>query len=191
MIERPPQSLPEKLIAAQRVDDALRQRYEKEIASMFEQTLTTPRKTAFMASVVICVVMMIALTFAAISTPGLPPAARIGLGLGALYAAGWLAMSLRILRRGSVNLRSDSRRMSGWPWIFSVALVTIILVMTGARADSVRSVWLLLFGLTFLMMASMFLVQHWISDARLKMEERLLEVQLRIAELAEQIRNRP
>jgi hypothetical protein len=39
-------------------------------------------------------------------------------------------------------------------------------------------------------MASMFLIQHCISDARLKVEERLLEVQLRVAELAEEMKKR-
>jgi hypothetical protein len=39
-------------------------------------------------------------------------------------------------------------------------------------------------------MASMFLIQFWISDARLKVEERLLEVQLRVAELAEEMKKR-
>ncbi len=157
---------------------------------MFEQTLNGPRKISFMASVVICTIMTIAMTFAAVSTPGLPAGVRLGLGLGALYAAGWLVMSVRILRRGSVNLRKDSKLMSALPWVFTVALVTLILLMTGQKPDSVRSVWMLLYGLTFLLMASMFLIQHWISDARLKVEERLLEVQLRIAELAEEIKTR-
>jgi len=190
MNQQPPETLSEKLIATQPVDDSLRQRYEKEIAKMFEQTLNGPRKISFMASVVICTIMTIAMTFAAVSTPGLPAGVRLGLGLGALYAAGWLVMSVRILRRGSVNLRKDSKLMSALPWVFTVALVTLILLMTGQKPDSVRSVWMLLYGLTFLLMASMFLIQHWISDARLKVEERLLEVQLRIAELAEEIKDR-
>ena len=68
--------------------------------------------------------------------------------------------------------------------------MTLLLLMTGQRADSVRSVWMLLFGLTFLLMAAVFLLQYAISDARLKVEERLLEVQLRIAELAEEMKKR-
>ena len=157
---------------------------------MLEQPLTKTRKTSFILSAILCTIMMVMLTIAALSSHRAPIGVRIGLGLGAVYAAGWLIMSIRILRRGTFNLRSDSRVLSAWPWIFMVALVTLILFMTGQRADSVKSVWMLLYGLTFLLMASMFLIQHWISDARLKVEERLLEVQLRVAELAEEIKRR-
>ena len=183
--------LDEQLLAAQRVDHSLRQRYETEIANMLEQKLNKTRRISFIASAIVCTIMMIALAIAAASTPNLPAAARVGLALGAVYAAGWLVMSVRILRRGSMHLRTDSKLMSAWPWTFAIMFVTVLMFATGARADSVRSVWLLLFGLIFLLMASMFLIQYWISDARLKVEERLLEMQLRIAELSEQIRSRP
>ena len=65
-----------------------------------------------------------------------------------------------------------------------------MLIMTGRHADSIRSVWMLLYALTFLLMASMFLVQYWIGEARMKIEERLLEMQLRVAELAEELKKR-
>ena len=180
----------DQLIAAQRVEPTLRQRYEQEIQTMLEQPLTTTRKVSFTASIIICAIMTAALTIAAVSSHRAPIGVRIGLGLGAVYALGWLIMSIRILRRGRFNVRTDSRILSAWPWIFMVTLVTLILFMTGQRADSVKSVWMLLYGLTFLLMASMFLIQYWISDARLKVEERLLEVQLRVAELAEEMKKR-
>ena len=180
----------DQLIAAQRVEPTLRQRYEQEMKAMLEQPLTRTRKTSFILSIVICSVMMVMLTIAALSSHRAPIGVRIGVGMGAVYAAGWLVMSIRILRRGTFHVRNDSKVMSAWPWIFTVTLVTLILFMTGQRADSVKSVWMMLFGLTFLLMASMFLIQNWISDARLKVEERLLEVQLRVAELAEEMKKR-
>jgi hypothetical protein len=185
------QNFADQLIAAQRVEPTLRQRYEQETKAMLEQPLNRTRKTSFVISIIICSVMMVALTIAALSTHRAPIGVRIGIGLGAVYAAGWLVMMLRILRRGTFQVRSDSRIMSALPWIFTVALVTLMLFMTGQRADSVRSVWMMLFALTFLLMASVFLIQNCISDARLKVEERLLEVQLRIAELAEEMKKRP
>ncbi|MEA2711438.1 MAG: hypothetical protein QOF78_4039 [Phycisphaerales bacterium] len=180
----------DQLIAAQRVEPTLRQRYEQEMKAMLEQPLTKTRKITFTLSAILCTIMMVLLTIAAVSSHRAPIGVRIGLGLGAVYAAGWLIMVVRIIRRGALNLRSDSQMMSAWPWVFTVTLVTLILFMTGQRADSVRSVWMLLFGLTFLLMASMFLIQHWITEARMKVEERLLEVQLRVAELAEQLSKR-
>jgi hypothetical protein len=181
----------DQLIAAQHVEPTLRQRYEQEMKTMLEQPLTKTRKMSFILSAVVCTVMMVMLTIAALSSHRAPIGVRIGVGLGAVYAAGWLLMTLRILRRGTFHVRGDARLMSSWPWIFTVALMTLMLLMTGQRADSVRSVWLVLFALTFLLMASVFLIQHAIGEARLKLEERLLEVQLRVAELAEEMKRRP
>ena len=181
----------DELIAAQHVEPTLRQRYEQEMKTMLEQPLTKTRKTSFILSAIACTVMMVMLTIAALSSHRAPIGVRIGVGLGAVYAAGWLVLMLRILRRGTFQVRGDSRLMSSLPWIFTVALMTLMLFMTGQRADSVRSVWLVLFALTFLLMASVFLIQYSIGDARLKLEERLLEVQLRVAELAEEIKKRP
>jgi hypothetical protein len=186
-----PNNFADQLIAAQHVEPTLRQRYEQEMKTMLEQPLTKTRKMSFILSAVVCTVMMVMLTIAALSSHRAPIGVRIGVGLGAVYAAGWLLMTLRILRRGTFHVRGDARLMSSWPWIFTVALMTLMLLMTGQRADSVRSVWLVLFALTFLLMASVFLIQHSIGEARLKVEERLLEVQLRVAELAEEMKRRP
>jgi MFS family permease len=179
-----------RLLAAQRVEPTLRQRYETEMKAMFEQTLTKPRKISFMLSIAICAVMTVMLTIAALSTTTAPPAMRIGLGLGALYALGWIVMSARVLRRGTFQPRRDGRAMSAWPWVFMVTLVMVILIATGRQKDSVKSVWMLLYALVFLVMASMFVIQYWIGEARMKVEERLLEVQLRVAELAEELKRR-
>lgn len=181
----------DELIAAQHVEPTLRQRYEQEMQAMLDQPLTKTRKMSFILSAIVCTVMMVMLTIAALSSHRAPIGVRIGVGLGAVYAAGWLVLMLRILRRGTFQVRGDSRLMSSLPWIFTVALMTLMLFMTGQRADSVRSVWLVLFALTFLLMASVFLIQYSIGDARLKLEERLLEVQLRVAELAEEMKKRP
>ena len=80
----------DQLIAAQRVEPTLRQRYEQEIQTMLEQPLTTTRKVSFTASIVICTIMATALTIAAVSSHRAPIGVRIGLGLGAVYALGWL-----------------------------------------------------------------------------------------------------
>jgi hypothetical protein len=181
----------DELIAAQRVEPTLRQRYEQEMQAMLEQPLSKPRKASFIFTIVVCSVMTVMLTIAAVSSHRAPIGVRVGVGLGAAYALGWLLLSIRILRRGTFRTRNDSKLMSGLPWIFTVALMTLMLFMTGQRADSVRSIWMLLFALTFLLMAAVFLIQHSIGDARLKVEERLLEVQLRVAELAEEIKKRP
>jgi protein-S-isoprenylcysteine O-methyltransferase Ste14 len=180
----------EQLIAAQRVDDTLKRRYEQEITNMLEQKLNTPAKISFIASVVVSVVMAVALTIAAASTPSLKPLHRLGIALGAVYAAAWVVISIRVLRRGAIHMWRDASLMGALPWVFTVLLVMIIMIATGGKTDSVRSVWMMLYGLIFLLMGAVFLLQYMINAARAKVEERLLETQLRIAELAEMMKNK-
>ena len=183
-----PPRFDEQLIAAQRVDDTLKRRYELEVTNMLEQKLNLPRKISFIASAVISAVMAVLLTIAAASTPSLKPMQRLGIALGAVYAIAWLLIAIRVLRRGAVHLRRDGSLMGALPWVFTLLLMMIIMIATGGKTDSVRSVWMMLYGLVFLLMGSVFLIQYCINDARAKVEERLLETQLRIAELAESIR---
>ena len=78
----------EKLIAAQRVEPSLRQRYEQEMNAMLEPALNRTRKVSFTLSLAVSAVMAVALTLAAVTTTSAPLAMRIGLSLGALYALG-------------------------------------------------------------------------------------------------------
>lgn len=155
-----------------------------------DATLSPKWKPSLVGSAVLSSAMAALLTIAALSSTRAPLGVRIGVGLGAVYAAGWVVLTVRVVRRGTYHRRNDWKLMSAWPWVFMVLLVTVMLIMTGSRADSVKSIWILLYGLTFLLVSSLFLIQYWIGDARMRVEERLLETQLRIAELAEQLQKR-
>jgi len=165
------------------------ERHEREIRETMERKLSAPGKVVF---AVVEAVML--------GTAGLcgwlavhrwesaPPLALVGLGVGVLFALASAAMIADVLRRGSIDRLKLPRRVVGLAWVFIVAMVTIFMLATGRTPDAVRSVYTVAYGLVFLVMAAVFLIVQRIEQAELKTREKLLELELRLAEIAELLR---
>jgi len=188
MSELPPSSFDQQLIAAQKVDETLRERYEKEVKTMFEQTLSTPKKVAFSIQSVGSIAMIGFFTYMA--TKPIPPLARVGFLVGIVFAAGWLIVLMRMVLRGKMNLKKDSNAMAGMTWGFTVILVTLFMLQGGQHPERINSVFMVLTGVVFLIGAAVFMLQQGIQNARMKVEERMLELQYQLAELADELKKR-
>ena len=191
MTDLPPVDFDQKLIAQQKVDPALRERYEKEVKTMFEKKLTITNKVFFAVMSLVCIVLMGYFSYAAITLRALPMIARMGFVAGILFAAGSAFVLLRMLRSGRMNLRKDSNAMVGMAWVFVVAMITIMMVLGGQHPERVNSVFMVVNGLVFLIGGAVFLLQQNISNAQMKMEERMLELQYQLAQLTDELKKRP
>jgi len=68
-----------------------------------------------------------------------------------------------------------------------VIIVTLFLLQGGRHPDSVRSLFMGVFGLAFLVMGGVGLIGVYVHQAELKTREKLLEIEYRLAQMAEQI----
>jgi hypothetical protein len=91
----------------------------------------------------------------------------------------------RVLRRGAVNLRIDNRLIAGMVWVFTVLLMVCFLMLGMSIEDRVKGVLMIAYGLTFLVSAGVFFLAVRIEQAELGVREKLLELELRLAELSE------
>jgi hypothetical protein len=121
-------------------------------------------------------------TYAAIAPAEFPLSGRIGFAAGALFGIGWAVLGLRVYLRGSINLKIDSAVYSGMAWGLPVIVVTLSMV---SAPDSVAGLRMIVSGLVFLVMGLAFLLRHVIEQSELKTREKLLEIEYRLAELAE------
>jgi len=115
----------------------------------------------------------------------LPVVARVGLGIGTLFGLASTVMLTRILRRGALNLKIDNRRIAAAVWVFTVLLMTCFLMLGMSIEDRVMGVLMIVYGLTFLICAGVFLVVYRVEQAEFSLREKLLELELRLAELGE------
>ena len=156
---------------------------------MFEKELTTRNKVLYGFIGVLSVALAIMFAVFAIKSAGLPWEARLGFVLGVVFSGAWALLMFRTLRRGKLDLKFDEKAQAALVWGFIVFMVTLFMLLAGRHPDSVRSVGMVVNGIVFLIGAAMFMTMAGINSSRMKLEERLLEIQLRIAELTEAIKN--
>jgi predicted membrane channel-forming protein YqfA (hemolysin III family) len=70
-------------------------------------------------------------------------------------------------------------------WGLAVLAVIMFSVMSLFVPDRIVGLWMMIFGLIVLVVGAVFLVRHGIAQSELRTREKLLEIEYRLAELAE------
>jgi hypothetical protein len=174
----------DRLLAAEPLSPDSQQKLQQELHAMFTRELNTPHR------IVIAIVAVVGLATAVLCgylavTRNLPIVARIGLGTGTLFGLAWVALAVRVWRRGAINLRVDNRMMAAMVWVFTVLMVTFFLMLGMSIEDRLLGVMMIAYGLVFLVGAGVYFISARIEQAELSTHEKLLELELRIAELSE------
>ncbi len=173
----------ERLLKVEQVTPALKQRYDKEIQAMFEKRLTGVRRWSWLGSAIMGVGFALLFGSLAILLPAeFPLAGRIGFAGGALFGIGWAVLGIRVFRRGSLDLKKDTVAAAGMTWGFLVFMVTLFMV---TAPDTIVGLRMIVSGLVFLVGGVAFLLRHVVEQSELKTREKLLEIEYRLAELAE------
>jgi hypothetical protein len=175
----------ERLMDMEPMTPSLRERYEREVGMLLEKKLTTPHKWGMMAVIVMLLGQVVFFGYAIFASHELPLLGRIGFGVGVLFALTFTALLVSVLRRGSYNIKTYPNAITGITWVFLVIMITLFMLVAGRISDPARGMSMVLNGLVFLTFGVVFLLQNTINQAQLKTQEKLLEIELRIAELAE------
>lgn len=174
----------ERLLAVEPLTAQSAQHLEKELSTMFVRELSTFRRVVVGFVGVFALLGGIASGTLAFTEAGLPPLARGGLGVGAVFGLAWAVMAVRMVRRGTiVNL--DSRRMAAMVWIFTLLMMVFFLMVGMSTDDRILGLMMMANGLAFLICAAVYWLTHRIEQAELATREKLLQLELRIAELCE------
>ena len=182
------ESLRERLLELQleQMPPALRERYDQEVRAMLEKRMTGTDRKVWLGGTVMSAVFAVLLgTFAIIVPPGVPLPARIPVAVGALFSVGFAILGVRVLRRGSIDLKFDTSVCIRMVWGFAVLTAIMFAVMSLLVPDRIVGLWMMIFGLVVLVVGAVFLIRHVIEQSELKTREKLLEIEYRLAELAE------
>ena len=110
---------------------------------------------------------------------------RVGLGVGALFGLAWAIVGAGIAWRGELDLKRDSRRIAVMAWSFTVLMTTFFLVAGMNAADRLQGLMMIAGGLPFLIGAGVYWLNYRIEQAELTTQEKLLQLELRLAMLSE------
>lgn len=175
------------LVALEPVSGELKRKYEKELETMFDQKLTTPRKWGVVAIIIVMFAQFAIFSYAAFAFSMLPFLARLGFGLGMVFSLAFAVMLINTIRKGSYNLRSDANAMTGAMWVFMVFFITIILLLAGRMDNKIVAVQMVVNSTIFLLMAMTFLLQNTVAQSELKTREKLLELEYRLTSIDEKL----
>ena len=181
----------DQLLSMEQVNPAFQERYEKEIKKMLEKTLTPIQRISFAISGVLtaamgCFFVYLAFFGPTIKGPGTMPILTRGmLGLGTVFAVIWAVMVWKIVAKGKMNRRTFPNTLNSMIWVLQSLVAVILLIGTGSHPNLVSSVYTAVFGLTFLVFGVATLVTNRVEQCALKTEEKLLGIELRLAEIAE------
>jgi hypothetical protein len=108
--------------------------------------------------------------------------------LGAVFGLVSAALSVWILKKGTVNLKTDDMAAAGLGWAFIVIVATLVLVFSGKLPDKTLGIHMLVSVLVFEVMAAAGLLKAIIQRSEVNTREKLLEIEYRLAELAEKVK---
>jgi hypothetical protein len=154
---------------------AVEQRYHKEVQAMLEKRLTGTRRWGWLGAAIMGLVFALGFGSLAVVAPAdFPWWGRLIFAAGVPFGIGWALLGLKVFRRGSLDLKSDTWAANGMAWALPVLVVTVAMVFA---PDNVVGLRMILSALVFLVMGAAFLVRHVIEQSELKTREKLLEIE--------------
>lgn len=168
----------ERLLAQDAENPALRADYERKLNAMLEVPLSRTRRVS-LALVAVGAVATAGLVVSLLLTESMPWRARSGLGAGVAFAAAWTVYAVRILRRGTYRRKADSTTAAGMAYLFTLVMAVLFALLQKDPDPFVTVCFL------FLLPAAVILLRTVVEQAELRTQERLLELEYRLARLGE------
>ena len=175
----------DRLIALEPLPPDSQKHIQQELQAMLTRELGKPARLFCGLVAVNSLIMTVVCGFLAVTEAKLPLLARIGLGTGTLFGLAWMIVAGRVAWRGTMDLKSDSRRMASMVWIFTLLMMVFFLMVGMTAKDRMLGLMMITQGLAFLIGAAVYWLTHRIEQAELSTRERLLQLELRLAEMWE------
>jgi hypothetical protein len=178
-------SFRDQLLAVEPLPPDVRHQLEKEILNMMVRKLPGPARIMVALVAVVALASAGLCAYLAMTEAKLPIVARIGLGTGTLFGLAWAAWSIKVVRKGELDMRLDSRRAAQMSWVFTVLMVVFFLFVGMSAADRLLGVLMIVQSLAFLIGAAVYWLNYRIEAAELSVKEQILRTELHIAEFFE------
>jgi len=182
----------DKLLDTEKQNPTYKEEYEKEVFAMVEEKLTGTKKWQIIGFLVMSLGLGIFFgTLAVIVPKGFPLWGRFLFAVGALFGLAFVILYVRILKKGSIDVKKDKLDLAWTGWGLIVIIGTVTLVVSGRLSDPVVGILMLAWVLFFEVAAAAMLLRAFIERSEVNTREKLLEIEYRLADLAEKIENKP
>ena len=152
---------------------------------MIETPLTWYRRTGIIFAMTACAATVVIAAVIAIRYRQGPASVLEAMALGGVFGLAGLVILGRILLRGKYRRDRDSSAQAGLIWVFVVLLTTVFIAAGGV--STIQGVGLTVIGIVFLIGAGVMLLRTVIEQSELRTHEKLLELELRLAQIGEEL----
>jgi hypothetical protein len=172
--------LRERMLAADPISPPLRAEYQRKVIAMFEVQLTSVKK-AWIVGLILSNVLIGGGALSLVLTERLPPRVTLALAIGIGFTLAWTIYFIQMLRRGVYRRRMDGVWGAGMKFGFAL-IMCALLAIAGVASDIV-----LLAAMFAVVPAGLFVVHTIVDRSEMRTQERLVELQYRIAKLSERL----
>ncbi|HET6455426.1 MAG TPA: hypothetical protein VFI02_13565 [Armatimonadota bacterium] len=177
----------DRLVESEQMSPGCRERYEREVKAMLETRLTPIQRFTFGFTALVGIGFLVVFGYLAIMASELPALARGGFALGSIFGLVWGIVAGRVAWKGVMHRRNIPNALTGMVWGLIVFVTVGTLLVTGKHPDSVRSVYMVLSVLVYFVMGVAFVITNRIDQTFIRTEEKFLQLELKLAEIAERI----
>ncbi len=156
--------------------------------AMVEKKLTGLRKLSTVVSLVMGLGFFVLFgTLAVIVPKEFPMWGRAIWAIGSVFGLTFAGLAVLVLKKGTVNLKTDDMAMAGLGWGLIVIMATITLVFSGQLPDRSIAIKMLVSLLIFEVAAAVGLLKAIIERSEVKTREKLLKIEYHLAEISEKM----
>ncbi|MFC1597097.1 hypothetical protein ACFL5Q_04045 [Planctomycetota bacterium] len=175
-----------RLIQCESPTPVLHEKYRKEITAMLEKELSPLGRVAWTFWAVFGLAQAILFGFIAVISYGnLALWGTVGFGAGVVFGLAFGSLSGWTAWTGRIHLRTQGPAMANMCWSLAILMATLAFVFSSDSAVRVHAIVSLL---PFLVIAAVFMLTSRTEQVELRTKEKLLEIEYRIAELGEHLK---
>ena len=183
-----PEDFRDRLLRCESPTGEERKEYVEQVRAMSERRLGGAGRGVYLFWTLFSLSLAAVFTWAAVISYGqLPMWGTVIFVVGVVFGLGFGGLAAYIAATGRVQIKSQPSAMAGMAWGLTVLVATISLVAAPTLPDPMVGIRMMLFSTVFLVMAAVGLLGSRTEQAELRTREKLLEIEYRLAELAEKL----
>lgn len=181
----------DRLVAAEKVDNKLKERYEMEMQKMLNTRLSPLKRTLYAIIAVASAAAAISCGHSIMAVSG--GFANVARATGAVLAALFVALAVvtgRVAIKGRANARRDNLTIARIKWGISMTIAIVLMFITWLDVsynDGKESAFYAAIAIAFLILGAVHLIRESVAQSGLSTREKLLEIQLKLDEVSRKL----
>ena len=179
-------TLRNRLLEQQPINEEAEKRFRMEVCRMTEKKLTFIGRASWVFVGLLGLFFVALFGYKSWSMPTeFPLLVRLVFVGGAVFGAAWVWIAVHILKKGSLNLKTDENTVHALTWLIMVFMMTAFLFIGGQMENRVLGISIVLYGLVFFVVFAIpAFINLRVNRLELGIREQLLRMEITLAENA-------